>query len=112
MSIDLIRALLLARQLADEALQDAIRDWIAAGNAKSQLAVELGIDRSTLYRRYVWEDSSRCGQGRPEAGDSEPLTAPNADKPTMDDGTGGSARRSVTESPPAAAAPRALRCAY
>jgi transposase-like protein len=69
-----IRALVLARRLADEALQEAVRDWLDAGNERSLLATELGVDRTTLYRRYVWTDrqSTRGGQGRPKAGEAHP----------------------------------------
>lgn len=55
--LDEVRALLLARRLADEALGDAVRAWIQAGEDRSLLASELGIERSTLYRRYVWEST-------------------------------------------------------
>jgi hypothetical protein len=72
-----VRALVMARRLADDALADAVREWIADGLDRAALADELGIDRTTLYRRYVW--TTRGRQGRPKAGESGPLTGPSAD---------------------------------
>ena len=72
--LDEIRALHLARQLADDALAEAVRAWIANGNERSLLADALGIDRTTLYRRYVWTSGrpTRGGQGRPKADEVNP----------------------------------------
>lgn len=43
-----------ARTLIDDALAQKINECVAAELDRSSLAYLLGIDRSTLYRRYVW----------------------------------------------------------
>ena len=74
MSLDDVRALARARQLIDEALDAAVRECIAGGGDRSMLAHLLGVERSTVYRRYMWPErnETRGGQGRPKAGGANP----------------------------------------
>jgi hypothetical protein len=51
-----VRGLVAARTLLDNALADLVRDCVRANVDRSALAFALGVDRSTLYRRYVWQD--------------------------------------------------------
>lgn len=51
-----VRGLVAARTLLDNALADLIRTAVRANVDRSALAFALGIDRSTLYRRYVWQE--------------------------------------------------------
>lgn len=55
--LDDVRGLVAARALIDNALKQRIAQGVAADLDRSMLAHVLGIDRSTLYRRYVW-----CGR--------------------------------------------------
>ena len=52
--LDEVRGLVAARTLIDNALEQKIADCVAADLDRSMLAYVLGVDRSTLYRRYVW----------------------------------------------------------
>lgn len=51
--LDEVRGLVAARTLIDNALEQRIAECIAAEIDRSMLARVLGVDRSTLYRRYV-----------------------------------------------------------
>jgi hypothetical protein len=60
-SLDEVRAIVAARTFMDDALRKAVKECIAADVDRSMLAHLLGVDRSTLYRRYVWADA-QAGQ--------------------------------------------------
>jgi transcriptional regulator of acetoin/glycerol metabolism len=49
-----VRGLVVARTLIDDALTALVRTALSADVDRSALALALGIDRSTLYRRYRW----------------------------------------------------------
>ncbi len=51
--LDEVRGLVAARTLIDNALEQRIAECIAAEIDRSMLTRVLGVDRSTLYRRYV-----------------------------------------------------------
>jgi hypothetical protein len=73
--LDEVRGLVAARSLLDNTLAARIAECIGAGVDRSTLANVLGVDRSTLYRRYVWSTDARsattgaCGGSRPSIGD-------------------------------------------
>lgn len=58
MSLERLRALALARQLADEAVDEAVRECLATDIDRTRIAGLLGVNRSTLYRRYIWPKPS------------------------------------------------------
>jgi len=51
--LDEVRGLVAARTLIDNAIAQRIGECVAAELDRSMLAHVLGVDRSTLYRRYV-----------------------------------------------------------
>lgn len=53
--LDEVRGLVATRTLIDNAIEQRIVECIAADLDRSMLAHVLGVDRSTLYRRHVWE---------------------------------------------------------
>lgn len=63
--LDEVRGLVAARSLVDDALAASVRECIAAGVDRSAVAFLLGIDRSTLYRRFVWQRREPVKGGYP-----------------------------------------------
>jgi hypothetical protein len=49
-----VRGLVSARTLIDDALARLVASCVETNVDRSALAHALGVDRSTLYRRYVW----------------------------------------------------------
>lgn len=51
--LERLRGLLAARAEVDRLVDELVRSVIEAGGDRSQLSAVLGVDRSTLYRRYL-----------------------------------------------------------
>jgi hypothetical protein len=74
-----VRGLVAARTVLDNALADLVRDCVRANIDRSALAFALGIDRSTLYRRYVWpEDQPKTSSSSSGVNGSETTLPPSA----------------------------------
>ncbi len=53
--LDEARGIVACRAFLDRALDEVVGRCIEAGADRSAVAHILGVDRSTLYRRYVWK---------------------------------------------------------
>lgn len=62
--LDEVRGLVAARTLLDNAIASRVRACIDAGVDRSALAYLLRMDRSTLYRRFVWQRTGAVKRGR------------------------------------------------
>jgi transcriptional regulator of acetoin/glycerol metabolism len=72
LAIERLRGLAAVRRMVEAATREAVAECRAAGVDAWEVAGVLGVDRSTLYRRYPARLPARAGQGPTQEGEAHP----------------------------------------